>query len=259
MIDGNKIAGKIIAELKREKTPNKTLAAILVGSDPASLSFLKEKERVAKELGVSFRLIVLPLETTHAEVEKTIRSLNRDDSVGGILVQLPLPAGFEREKILNLVSPGKDVDALNKKTKKILRPAVATVRRILQELKFSPRDKSAVVVGKGILIGTPVSKWLVEMGARVKTFSKTDFDPAWLKGADLIVTGTGSPRIIRGEMLKPGAIVIDFGYGRLEGKISGDVDFDSVQKAIALVTPTPGGTGPILVAKLFENFFTLNK
>ncbi len=257
MINGNEIAAKMIAELKSKKAPTKSLVAILVGDDKASLSFLKQKEKTAKELGVRFILHIFPETLAQGELERQVRAISSDPMVGAVIVQLPLPRKYDRIPVLNAIGIEKDVDVLNGETTKVLPPAVGALKHILSEIQCDLTGKRAVVVGPGLLIGRPVASWLMDKVIKLTVLGKAKLDTAVIKEADLVVTGTGVPHLINDTHIKPNAVVIDFGYGQLDGKTVGDVDAKAVAMKTKLITPTPGGTGPIVVAQLFENFFQL--
>ncbi len=257
MIDGSAIAAKIIAELKTKKVPKKALAAILVGEDKASLSFLKQKEKVAKELGVTFTLHILPDSLSQHQLEQNVRAISNDKTVGAVIVQLPLPKKYDRVPVLNAIGIEKDVDVLNGETTRVLPPAVGALKHILDELQFDITGKKATVVGPGMLIGRPIAAWLMPQVVKLTVLGKAKLDVEAIKEADLVITGAGAPHLINDTHVKPNAVVIDFGYGEHEGKTTGDVDVKSVAMKTSHVTPTPGGTGPIVVAQLFENFFRI--
>lgn len=268
IIDGRKIAENIILELKTQKKPEKSLAAILAGDNAQSESFLKQKEKIASQLGIDFRLIGLSGEISEFEVIKEIEKLNSDKSVGGIILQLPLPLHMNRDKIIAAIDFKKDVDALNPKTKLVLPPAVETVKEILNSIFCVLNSKIVAVVGsKGFLVGKPISEWLVEKCKKLILVDIGD-DLIQIKEADIVISGTGKPCLIKPELLKDNAVVIDFGYGlvhprtykvgeRASGKLKGDFLAEGDLKNICY-TPTPGGTGPILVAEIFKNFYKLN-
>lgn len=293
LIDGKKIAAEIITELKTYSAPKKFLAAVWVGSNSASESFLKQKEKVAHELGVVFRLFRFPETITTEALRAKIKKLGDDKSCGGIILQLPLPIHIDRDGIINGIPAEKDVDALSGKNN-LLPPAVGVVTKILAispqirgeavagEASLVPpaggstsrgsraasvagteersvllgfEEMSVDIVGLGFLTGAPIAKWLNGKVKNLVVVDKgDDFNP--LKDADIVISGVGAPGLIQPEMLKPSAIGIDFGYGIKDGHAMGD--FDPVCADICSVfTPTPGGTGPILVARLFTNFYTL--
>jgi len=258
LIDGKKIAADIVAELKKRPVPVKKLIGILVGDDKASLSFLKQKEKTAEQLGVHFELKKFSDRLTQKELEGEVRSISANEEVGGIIVQLPLSKKYERTSILNAIGIEKDVDVLNGENASILAPAAGALKRILEEIEFNLSGKKAVVVGPGLLIGRPIATWLMDKVIKLTVLGKTKLDTPSLQEADLVVSGTGQAKLIRGQHIKPGAVVIDFGYGSIAGELTGDIDLKSVSEVADYVTPTPGGTGPIVVAQLFVNFFDLN-
>ncbi|MDO8557168.1 MAG: bifunctional 5,10-methylenetetrahydrofolate dehydrogenase/5,10-methenyltetrahydrofolate cyclohydrolase [Candidatus Jorgensenbacteria bacterium] len=270
VINGKEIAANIISSLKEQKKTKKYLAAILIGENSASISFLKQKEKVADELGVKFKLTDLPEGAAENTIIKTISNLEHDNECGGIIIQLPLPSHLDREKIISAIPKGKDIDALNGGD--VLPPAVGVVEKILLTLPaqagthYSLQTSAVAVVGLGTLVGKPISKWLSDKAKELILVDEKD-DINVIKNADIVIVGVGKPGLITPEMLKENALVIDFGYSMKDEKLSGD--FDSTNPACAgryslpttnySYTPTPGGTGPILVAKLFENFYKLNK
>jgi methylenetetrahydrofolate dehydrogenase (NADP+)/methenyltetrahydrofolate cyclohydrolase len=278
-IDGKTITNDIITRLRALPKPEKFFGAALVGDDPASLNFLKQKERVAGELGIEFRLHQLPLGITTDGLRAEIGRLAEPKTCGGFIVQLPLPEKINRYYVLNAIPKEKDVDCLSESALgafytergKIAPPSVATVEEILQhehrglddDLSDKPdalRELKAVVIGAGFLIGKPVGFWLqnrvaelVVLDAGVKNIHEK------LDDADIVIAGAGHAGLFNASHLKEGAIVIDFGFNRAsDGKNLGDFDPLGAEGKNIHYTKTPGGTGPILVAKLFENFYKLN-
>ncbi len=271
VVDGKKIAQELLAELKPKIAPiakEKFFGAVLVGEDPASIHFLKQKERVAQELGLDFQLYRLPADITTDELRKEVDQLAGVKNCGGFIVQLPLPQSIHRESILNAIPEAKDVDLLSEKATNafyanqspIAPPSVRAVEEILQREGKNLSLCTVAVIGKGTLIGKPVGFWLEQRVAKLLAFdSKTENLHAKLAEADIIVSGTGKNNLFSAKHLKEGAFVIDFGYGRNEeNKISGDFDPSGAEEKCITYTKTPGGTGPILVVKLFENFYSLN-
>ena len=261
-IDGKQIAQGIIARLKTEPAPVKFLGVLFVGENPASVSFIRQKERIARELGLDFRIVRLPEASTQEEIVVAISKLAADATCGGILVQLPLPTHIDRGAIIKSIPKEKDVDALRGEGT-VLPPAVGVVDEILQTTNYKLQTSTVAVVGMGFLVGKPIAAWLSGRCAELMTLDIGD-DLGTIRNADVVVLGTGQPGLIKAGMLKQGALIIDFGYGTKDGRTCGDFDpsgqttNDKQQTAIAY-TPTPGGTGPILVAKLFENFYSLNQ
>ena len=270
IINGQKIAREIIEDLKKLSSPKKFLAAFLAGSDPASLSFLKQKEKIAKELGIDFRLYQFPAEIKNDELRKEVLKTVQHKTCGGAIVQLPLPKYINKHYILNVIPREKDIDVLGERAlgafytgrNPVLPPAVGVVEKILQNTKYVPvgiQNTRVAVVGLGFLVGQPIATWLTGKCSEIYLLDEGS-DLSILKQADLVISGVGKSGLIKPEMLKQGAGVIDFGYGMIDGKISGDLD-NQIQNTkyeiLSFYTPTPGGTGPILVAQLFENFYRL--
>jgi len=257
IIDGKIIAQKILEELESKKRPDKKMVAILVGDNAASLSFLKKKALVARSLGVKFELLRLSAKISQKALEARIKILAKDKNVGGIIVQLPLPKKFKRDKVVSAIPEEKDVDVLVGTNLKILSPAVGTLIRIFEEIDFNPRRKKAVVVGSGFVTGKPIINWFLTQVSKLTVIKRGGMDREVLREADCIVTGVGKPNFITADCIKKGAVVVDFGYAKKGKKLFGDVDFKNIFKK-AKVTPTPGGTGPIVVAQLFVNFYDIN-
>lgn len=255
IIDGKKIAEGLLAELKKRPAPKKFLAAVLVGSDPASASFVAQKEKIARILGIDFRVTECLPDVSERELVDAIRAFVDDRACGGIVLQLPLPTHLDRAQVIAAIPLEKDVDAL-RGGDLVLPPAVGAVQEILKI-----ENLTVAVVGMGFLVGQPIAKWLKGKSKELIALDIGD-DLARLKDADVVILGTGKAGLVKPEMLKNDVLVVDFGYSRDEsGNLRGD--FDSSHQSLVMsqelaFTPTPGGTGPILVAKLFENFYTLN-
>jgi len=285
IIDGKKIAEEIIGELKKMPKPDKMLAAVLVGSAGSlqaaqSESFLRQKENIAKQLGIAFHLYKYDESITEEDLIKEIKKLGEDGQIGGIIVQLPLPAHYDRDRILTAINPKKDIDALTTESRKYIDPlSVAVVKDILKTYNFKLETKTVAVVGRGLLVGKPIAEWLNgRCGKLLLLNSKSNI--LEIKEADLVITGVGKAGLIKPEMLKSGAGIIDFGYSlvergsqtnadrtqnnaeKIKKKLYGDFDYskliNSLTHQLAFYTPTPGGTGPILVAEIFKNFYKLN-
>lgn len=266
-IDGKEIASDIISRLKNKTAPKKILAAVLVGEDPRSISFLRQKERTAKELGVDFRIYRLSESYKNDELRREVGRIATQKPVGGVIVQLPLPDGVSSRYVLNAIPIGKDVDVLGEKgltafqngKNPILPPAVGAVNEILERMSVELHDSIVAVLGKGTLVGSPVSTWLAGKCKELHTLdSKSNIET--IKVADVVISGIGKPGVITTKILKEGAGVIDFGYYYSpNGEVSGDLNTEkgAELEKLSFYTPTPGGTGPILVAKLLENFYTL--
>ena len=274
IVDGKKIADDILGRCALLPKPAKFFAAVLVGDNAASVSFLKQKENTAKKLGIDFRLCRFPEEIQNDALRREVGKIAAHKTCGGVIVQLPLPGHLNRHYILNAIPPEKDVDVLGERALgafytergKVFPPPVGVVEAICETQKYNLSSHGVAVVGLGLLIGRPIAAWM--MGRAKETIllrNKSDF--SLFKQADLVIAGVGKAGLIKPEMLKTGAAVIDFGYDRdsvseNDGPVlRGDFDAEGLNPGdsrIAFYTPTPGGTGPILVAKLFENFYRLN-
>jgi 5,10-methylene-tetrahydrofolate dehydrogenase/methenyl tetrahydrofolate cyclohydrolase len=267
IINGKKIKEEIINQLKKQPRIKKYFAAFLVGDDTTSFGFLKLKEKTAKELEIDFRIYRFPSDIENDELRKKIGIISRHRNCGGTILQLPLPKHLNRHYVLNAIPSEKDVDVIGERAlgafycsrSVILPPAVGVLEEILRRENFDLAGKKAAVVGVGFLVGRPISLWLEGKCAEIYLLDKGS-DLEILKQADLIISGVGQARIIKTEMLKKGASVIDFGYSfDSEGKIRGDFESPENDNDLNFYTLTPGGTGPILIAKIFQNFFDLNK
>jgi len=267
MLDGKKVAETVYENLKNFPRPEKFLAGILAGGDPASSGFLKRKFSAAEKLGVDFRLYNFPADISGDKLREEVGRITNQSKCGGVILQLPLPGNINAQYVLNAIPPGKDVDVLGERALgafyagrgKVLPPSGATVEEILKKFPIDLKESVVAVVGAGRLIGKPVAAWL---SGKVKELIVLDkgSDYGELKKANLVILGAGVAGLIKGEMLKDGAGAIDFGYAKnFDGKISGDLDLNSNLDHLSFYTPTPGGTGPILVSKLLENFYKLNQ
>ncbi len=268
-ISCKEISQNLIEQLKAVKAPAKIMAAILVGEDPASINFLKQKEKVAKELGVDFRLYKLSGRLTNDDLRKEVGKIARQNRIGGVIVQLPLPPNVNKYYVSNAIPREKDPDVLGERAlgafyndrSEVLPPAVGVVEEILKIVNYKLETKKVAVIGLGKLVGKPISVWLTCKCAELHLLDK-ESNLKVLGDVDLVVSGVGKAGLITPKMLKSGAAVIDFGYYYFpDGRLSGDFDPRPKKELekLAFYTPTPGGTGPILIAKLFENFYNLNK
>ncbi len=244
------------------RTPN--LVVVLVGEDPGSVSYVTGKAKAATEVGIANNTIRLEDTIAEAELLSLVDKLNNDDSVDGILVQLPLPKHINERKVIEAISPEKDVDAfhpLNVAKLWLKQPCVlpCTPKGIIKLLHFAGVDiagKEAVVVGRSNIVGQPVAKLLLDANATVTVaHSKTKNLAEVTRRADILVAAIGRERFITADMIKPGAVVIDVGVNRdtRNGKLCGDVDFETAQSVAAAITPVPGGVGPMTIACLMEN------
>lgn len=274
ILDGKALAQKIQTELKqrvkslqgaRNRPPG--LAVIMVGDNPASAVYVRNKERACAKIGIASYGKHFPAETGQTELEEEIHRLNADERVDGILVQLPLPKHLDAISLLYQIDPDKDADGLHPMNMgRLLRgePGLrsctpAGVMRLLQEYHIDPAGKQAVVIGRSILVGKPMAIMLLETNATVTVaHSRTPDLAAVARSADILVVAAGRPEMISGDMVKPGATVVDVGINSVTddtgtSRLVGDVHFDSAQQVAQFITPVPGGIGPMTVAMLLAN------
>ena len=272
LIDGKKVSQDRLEILKgeiRESGLSPGLATVIVGEDPASQMYVRMKHKACDAVGIRSVGVVLNDDATTEDVIAHVQSLNVDASVDGILVQLPLPAHIDTEAVIEAVSPKKDVDGFHPENIGALfsgRPAFVPctpggIMTLLEEYDIEPRGMKAVVIGRSVDVGRPMAALLLNADATVTIcHSKTQNLAEEVKRADLIVSAIGRAHFITEEMVSPGAVVIDVGINQDEnGKLCGDVDFDTVSKIASAITPVPGGVGPMTIATLMENTFTAAK
>ena len=268
IIDGKSIAKELreslaprVAALKEQGiTPG--LTVIVVGDDPASAIYVRNKERACVELGMNSQVLRFPAETTQEEILNTVRLLNQDDSVHGILVQLPLPRHIDEQAVLRAIDPDKDVDgfhAMNAGRLMNGEPGFVActpkgVMRLLEVSGVELDGKNAVVVGRSNIVGKPMALLLLQKNCTVTiAHSHTKDLTAVTRSADILVVAVGRAGFITGDMIKPGAAVMDVGINRVDGKVGGDVDFESAKEVASCITPVPGGVGAMTIAMLMEN------
>ncbi|MDQ5883027.1 MAG: Bifunctional protein FolD [Patescibacteria group bacterium] len=271
VIDGKQLASEIIEELKeeRKKIAKKIrLAVVLVGNDPASLSFIKQKEKIAKELEIDFRLSQYPENIKTKELRQKVSTICRVTDNRGVVVQLPLPSHINTQVVLNAILPQKDPDVLCERNLgtfyvnrlKILPPVVSAIKFLLEKYQIPVEGRTVLLIGRGQLVGKPAALWFLNQRATVMIAnSKTEHLSDLIKRADLIVTSAGVPNLITGDLLKEGVVIFDAAVVSEQGKLVGDCEFESVKEKAALVTPVPGGLGPLTVAFLFKNLLFLAK
>ncbi len=257
-----KQAVDVVAKLKKKGiTP--TLHVVLVGDDPASEIYVDAKMRAANKVGINAELKQLPSTITQVELDTALEALSNDEGVHGILLQLPLPKGLKKRQALNKIAPHKDVDGLTTHNMGVLvarelggiRPCTPLgIMRLLKSYSIDFMGKQAVVVGRSQLVGRPVAELLAQAGATVTTCQRHTPDISeYTKQADILVVATGVPSLITSDMIKPGAAVVDVGITRLEtGEVVGDCDLNCRDVA-GLLSPVPGGVGPMTVATLMTN------
>ncbi len=273
LIDGKKIAERIKDEIVQEilklgARPN--LAIILVGERDDSKLYVKLKEKQAKEVGIDTHLYQCAADIAMSELISMIDFLNADESVDGILVQLPLPDGLDADKVVERIRPDKDVDGFHPyNLDKMLAtcgyeiepPLIGVIGEVLKEADCEVRGKLAVAAVNSEILGRAIKHFFECAGARVELlYNGETASNKWLKQADVLVTALGRPAAISGEMLKDGATVIDIGISRLpDGRVVGDVDAESTKGLSGFLTPVPGGVGPITIAMAFKNTLRLFK
>ena len=270
LIDGKKISQQRIeavaqaVKARQEKglhTP--CLAVVLVGNDPASAVYVRNKKLACQKSGIESRSYELPSETTQDDLLKLVDELNGDPAVDGILVQLPLPAHIDSQAVLERIEPHKDVDGFHPYNvgrlvvkMPLMRPCTPKgVMTLLEAYDIDPKGKKAVVVGASNIVGRPQALELLLSRATVTIcHSATQNLADEVAAADILVVGVGIPNFVKGEWVKPGAVVIDVGINRLDdGSLCGDVEFDVAKERASMITPVPGGVGPMTIATLLEN------
>ena len=252
-----------VAELEIEFGRKPCLCVIIVGENPASQVYVRNKVKAAAYTGMESLLIELPASVSEEELLRKISELNSDDSVDGILVQLPLPKHIDEEKVIDAIAPEKDVDGFHPSNvaglwlgKDCIVPCTpAGVMRLLDSTGIDLCGKTAVVVGRSNIVGKPVAKLLLDRNATVViAHSRTADLGAVTRQADVLVVAVGRAGLISGDMVKPGAVIIDVGMNRnAEGKLCGDVDYSSCFEKASWITPVPGGVGPMTIAMLMKN------
>lgn len=269
ILDGKALAAEIRSEVKTqvaalaEKGVSTALAVILVGDDSASQVYVRNKIKACADTGIRSLEFRMPAETTQQQLLAKIAELNADESVDGILVQLPLPKQINADAVIAAIDPAKDVDGFHVANagalitgKQGFVPCTPFgVMRLIEKSGVNPRGKSAVIVGRSNIVGKPMSLLLLAADATVTVaHSRTPDLSAVTRNADILVAAVGRAKLIKADMVKPGAVVIDVGMNRDEnGKLCGDVDFAEVKEIAGSITPVPGGVGPMTIAMLMQN------
>jgi len=262
LLVGSIVAEKIYSQIRREikelkeKKTQPFLATIIVGENPVSLNFIKIKEKAAHKLGIDFKIYQLPGIATEQRVLDLINELNRNKAIHGLIVQLPLPKSLNTQKIVRAIDPQKDIDGL---LGKYPAPTAAAILEIIKHYEIDYKNLKIVIVGHGKLVGQPLATMLKrEKISPIICDSKTpDLKEQTLK-ADILISATGVPTLIKKDMVKDGVIVIDAGTAESNGKITGDVD-PAVYKKARSYSPVPGGVGPVTVAMLMRNLIAAAK
>lgn len=279
IMDGKKIAEEMLVEVaEKVKTLQQVqgkplkLVTILIGQHLGSKKFLELKGVAAKKVGIDFEMKEFPDDLPEGVLLSRVRSFIRLSTGTGILIELPLPRSYQPTPFLNAIPPEKDIDVLSEAAQKrffsgdftILPPAVEAVKIIFGKYKIDPRGKKIVIFGHGLLVGKPVAYWLYQQRAMVSVVDEFTKNPEqYSQAADILISGVGKAHLIGGEMIKAGAIVIDFGYCHLstsdvDSKVVGDVDFENVKEKASLITPVPGGVGPVVIAAVLRNLLKLS-
>jgi methylenetetrahydrofolate dehydrogenase (NADP+) / methenyltetrahydrofolate cyclohydrolase len=269
IIDGKAIAEKVKAEVAHGVAARKAqglatgLAVVIVGNDPASQVYVRNKVATCEKVGIESTHVELPAMVSQAELLSHVARLNADALVHGILVQLPLPKHINTNAIIEAIAPHKDVDGFSRVNVGALSVGAPTFvpctplgcMRLLAEIGCDPKGKHAVVIGRSNIVGKPIAMLLTNASATVTiAHSQTANLPEMVRQADIVVAAVGRPNFVQGDWLKPGAVVLDVGINRMtNGRLCGDVDFESAITRAAWVTPVPGGIGPMTIAMLLAN------
>jgi methylenetetrahydrofolate dehydrogenase (NADP+) / methenyltetrahydrofolate cyclohydrolase len=269
ILDGKSLAAQVLAGVKEkvsrlaQRGIRPGLAVLLAGDDPASKLYVRNKVRACEETGVRSSLLELPASVSESELLDCVARLNADPSVHGILVQLPLPRQVDATKVLEAVSPAKDVDGFHESNlgallagqPRLVPCTPAGVMRLLEHAGVELAGRRAVVIGRSNIVGKPLALLLLQKDATVTIcHSKTRDLESVARQADVLVAAIGRPKLVGPGMVKQGACVIDVGVNRLaDGSLAGDVDFDAVKNIAGWITPVPGGVGPMTIAMLLEN------
>jgi len=271
ILDGKKLSEEVLKDLKREIERLKlklTLGIIQVGENKVSEVYINSKKKASQKIGIGFQVFKFPGDIGKEKLKKEIEKIVNSPSISGVIIQLPMPKEYSPEEFLNLIPSEKDIDLLSEKSlgkfyqgkSKILPPTVSGILKLLKSGKVKLKGKNVVIFGAGRLVGFPLSLVLVREKATVSVLNEFTKDVSYFtQRADIIISGVGKPNLVRGEMVKRGVVIIDAGTSKVKGKLVGDVDFKSVSKKASLITPVPGGVGPMTVASLLENLVKLNK
>ncbi|MHA1230781.1 MAG: bifunctional methylenetetrahydrofolate dehydrogenase/methenyltetrahydrofolate cyclohydrolase FolD [Candidatus Helarchaeota archaeon] len=269
ILDGKSLAERIRAKIKTEiielkDTTNKSpgLATILVGDDPASQIYVRIKQKACEDVGINSKVIKLPNNITSDELTKIIHQLNEDESIHGILLQLPLPPHLNANNFMSIIDVNKDVDGFHPFNSGNLLIGSSTfipctpkgILSLLDEYKIKIKGRDIVIINHSNILGKPLALLLLNRDATVSVCHEFTNDLIkYTRNADIIVIGIGKPKFLKKEMIKENATIIDVGISRINGKIYGDVDFEDVKDKVNAITPVPGGVGPMTVASLLEN------
>ena len=271
-IDGKAFSQTVLEKIREEHSQLKEkygkpagLAVVIVGNNPASQVYVKNKIRACEDVGFYSENIELDENISEKELLQEIDKLNKNDRINGILVQLPLPAHINELKIIDSISPEKDVDGFHVSNigKMVIGDETGFlsctpygIMQLLEEYKIEISGKDAVIIGRSNIVGKPMALMLIQKGATVQVCNSNTKDlRKKLNKADIIIVAAGVPKLLKKEDVKEGAVVIDVGINRVDGKICGDVDYEEVAEKTSYITPVPGGVGPMTIASLIKNTF----
>ena len=271
-IDGKAFSQTVLEKIREEHSQLKEkygkpagLAVVIVGNNPASQVYVKNKIRACENVGFYSENIELDENISEKELLQEINKLNKNDRINGILVQLPLPAHINELKIIDSISPEKDVDGFHVSNigKMVIGDETGFlsctpygIMQLLEEYKIEIEGKDAVIIGRSNIVGKPMALMLIQKGATVQVCNSNTKDlRKKLNEADIIIVAAGVPKLLKKEDVKEGAVVIDVGINRVDGKICGDVDYEEVAEKTSYITPVPGGVGPMTIASLIKNTF----
>ncbi|MFH1375552.1 MAG: bifunctional 5,10-methylenetetrahydrofolate dehydrogenase/5,10-methenyltetrahydrofolate cyclohydrolase [Patescibacteria group bacterium] len=265
LLDGKRLSEKILRSIQRRVAASKCrigLAVVLIGRHPASIAYVRQKKLAAKHVGMFFREIKLAAKTSEKRLLNEIKKLNADKKIHGLIVQLPLPRQINIQKVLMAVTPAKDVDGFHPlnfgkgflKLPALIPATPAGILRLLDAYKIPLKGQEVVIVGHSNIIGKPLAVLLFNANATVTVCHEfTKNLKAHTQRADILISATGVPKLIKASMVKRGAVVVDCGCAKVGGGLVGDVDFENVKRKVQAITPVPGGVGPMTVATLIEN------
>ncbi len=270
IIDGKKLADEILDSLKKEITELKTdpfFAVIKVGNNPASEVYIRHKFKVAEKIGIDGKRFDLPSDASQEELIKLVKKLNTDSKIDGILIQLPLPKHIDEKTILETINPKKDIDCLHPLNvgkliignTSVLPCTPQGCLTAIKSVKKNLSGLNAVILGRSNIVGKPLVSLLLKENCTVTiAHSKSKDFTQFTKNADIVIVAVGTPKLLKASMIKDGAIVIDVGINRVNGKLVGDVDFENVKEKASAITPVPKGIGPLTIAFLMKNILKVH-
>jgi methylenetetrahydrofolate dehydrogenase (NADP+)/methenyltetrahydrofolate cyclohydrolase len=269
ILDGQKLSLKLLDSIKKEIDEKKLklkLAVVLVGKNSVSNSYINKKQEASSNVGIDFEFFSFKEDINEEKLKEEIKKISNTEDISGVVIQLPLPKKFNTQEILNLIPIEKDPDVLSENAfnrflnnqTDVFPPVVEAVKYLLEEYNIDIKGKKIALVGKGRLVGRPLAVWLKNLGADFSIIDRSIEDIASVtKEADMIISGAGSAGIIKSDMVKDGAILIDAGTSSEDGEVKGDIDKSAYEKA-SYVAPVPGGVGPMTVSCLLENILKTN-